>query len=322
MSLQELLELKHVGQLTLAAVIKQAQTNKQFAEQWLIHVLRSEVGIDEVLLAASYAVHWQVPALAKLNNYLASLSISSECEDDIALAIKSNQTLIEGLPFDAIAPVAASIWQLIIKTPSSEQVDEHIAISQTDIAKSLTEEIQNDVLPLLRDVTLFGDQGAGSKNQSIRNNSQFLTPLPNTSIELAIIERLTANVVGLAMKYAEPPVVLRYLPGEYYKWHYDHIYPHNESIQAQLNQFGQRIRTGLFNLNDNFTGGETQFKQPHYSITPKHGQIISFANVDAQHNRLIASIHRGSEVTSGEKWVMTLWFRDKPFWLRQGLLTQ
>ena len=124
------------------------------------------------------------------------------------------------------------------------------------------------------------------------------------------------------ISFAEPPVILRYQPNEYYHWHYDHIFPHNDAIQEQISQFGQRVKTGIYYLNDEFEGGETSFKIKDITIPPQKNKILVFNNVDEHGHRLKESIHRGNKVLKGEKWAMTLWFRDKPFWLRNGLLTK
>ena len=32
-----------------------------------------------------------------------------------------------------------------------------------------------------------------------------------------------------------------------------------------------------------------------------------------------SSVHSGKPVIDGEKWICTLWFREKPFWLRASI---
>ena len=51
------------------------------------------------------------------------------------------------------------------------------------------------------------------------------------------------------------------------QWHYDAIiYAHTPTIEPELKQFGQRNRTAILYLNDDFTGGETEFKAPYIQV--------------------------------------------------------
>jgi prolyl 4-hydroxylase len=185
--------------------------------------------------------------------------------------------------------------------------------------QNIHQKIINDTEPLLQDVTLFGKSESKGKDSSIRNNFHYPNSIPNNSIELALLERHICKTANISIEYAEPPVILRYEPGQYYKWHYDFIYPHSPEIKNQINQFGQRESTGIYYLSDNCEGGETEFKNLNVSIKPKSGNLVFFKNSDSDGNRNNNSLHKGAEVTKGTKWIVTLWFRSKPYWLRTGL---
>ena len=325
MSFINMLEARHFGRLSNDAVLATAEKYNNFCNEWLIHTLRSAVSVDEIVLASAYAIHWQCPALEQIQTYLSTDSQDTVNPDtvnsEIRGAIKRHETRCSKVSKSDLTILASDILEFTRQTTKKVSVADHISTTQTKISKQMTDVLRLKITPQLKEATLFGDDGPGSEDASIRNNSQFLSPLPNNSIELAILERLTANTVGMSIQYAEPAVVLRYLPGQYYKWHFDHIFPHNDQIAAEIAQHGQRVKTGLVNLNEGFVGGETEFKEPYHQVSATHGQIITFDNVDSNGERLIASLHRGCEIVSGEKWVMTLWFRDKPFWLRNSLMT-
>jgi prolyl 4-hydroxylase len=120
------------------------------------------------------------------------------------------------------------------------------------------------------------------------------------------------------LAYAEPMIIYRYTQGQQYKWHYDFITPSNENAKKELNFFGQRKRTRIINLNDRFEGGETTFKDWDISIKAKQGQVIKFNNMIG--NRVDKnSVHSGKPILLGEKWICTLWMREKPFWLRESI---
>ncbi|MFD2167271.1 prolyl hydroxylase family protein [Thalassotalea euphylliae] len=317
MSLLHFLEEKHFGRLIEQKVLQLASKDKAFAYQWFVHALRSEVSERELILCCAFALKWQVVTLEQVQILVNGISLSNDVQIDV-----ETSALAEGIgdiDKQVLIDFTSTVGAIINWQGDQECYEDTAQTAETNLPLALFERVRQQIAPQLKDVTLFGSEGAGSQDQSIRNNSQFFTPLPNNSLELAIMERLTANMVGMPIGFAEPPVVLRYLPGQYYHWHYDHIYPHNQEIENQIQQFGQRVKTGILNLNDDFEGGETEFKLAKLSLKAKTGQIITFDNADADGNRLVKSIHRGAEVKSGEKWIMTLWFRDKPFWLRQGL---
>ncbi|WP_448550715.1 prolyl hydroxylase family protein [Thalassotalea montiporae] len=320
MRLLECLEEKNAGYLQKKTVLAIANRDQQFSLEWFVHTVRSPALFEEQVLACAFALKWQLISLEQLASLFgdnAPESVDPKSVDDVLL---DNSVSTESIDLNILYRTLGYVSAIVNWQGEKSCHDNIAATAISKLPESLFNNVRQQVTPQLKDVTLFGAQGAGSKDASIRNNSNFYTPLPNVSLELAIMERLTANMVGTDIRYAEPPVILRYLPGQYYHWHYDHIYPHNNNIQQQITQFGQRVTTGILNMNEDFAGGQTEFKVPQLSLSPITGQIIAFSNVDDNGERAVQSIHRGAPVESGEKWVMTLWFRDKPFWLRNCLL--
>jgi len=322
MSLLYRLEEKHFGRLGFEKVIEYANQDADFCKQWLIHTIRSQCSRLELVLAIAFAQKWQLPSLKLLNSYLHEFITTEDLnqiklDDEIFIKI---QTIIEDIDTTKIHQTLCGIESLDQQKTSTLELNTYASVHRFNIPKAILKGIISSTSPLLREVTLFGDQGRSSKDKSIRNNRHYPTPLPNNLLELALVERIMVSSAGMEMMYAEPSVVLKYTPGQYYKWHYDHIYAHNPAIQQQIDQFGQRIKTAIIYLNDDFKGGNTEFKTPSLKVIPEKGKVLVFNNVDKDNNRLIESIHRGEEVTEGEKWIITLWFRDKPFWLRSGLL--
>ena len=77
-------------------------------------------------------------------------------------------------------------------------------------------------------------------------------------------------------------------------------------------------KTIILNLNEGFKGGETAFKFWELEVSAKAGQLIQFNNMlDTKVDK--SSVHSGKPVIDGEKWICTLWFREKPFWLRASI---
>lgn len=321
MSLLHLLEDKHFGRLDPDKVIKLARKDASFCNQWLVHVIRSQCTSFELALALAFADKWQLALLPTLEGYLDNIfpdnNSNSLIFDD---ALEKVQSIISDVSITRIQGLLQKLTWDHKQQNATQQLSQFITLTDFNIEKIILDKVISATLPKLQDVTLFGDQGRSSKDESIRNNSHYPTPLPNNLLELAIIERIMSVSAKMPIQFAEPPVILRYKPGQYYKWHYDHIYAHTPVIQQQIDQFGQRVKTAIFYLNDSYEGGNTEFKQPSFSVTPKKGRVLAFDNTADNQNRLTESLHRGVELVSGEKWIITLWFRDKPFWLRSGLL--
>lgn len=90
--------------------------------------------------------------------------------------------------------------------------------------------------------------------------------------------------------------------------HYDAcVYDDKSYCDKMNNNSGQRRATLLVYLNDNFTGGETEFVNIGLKIKPETGKAILFWNVDEDENILEKSKHRANPVQDGEKWICTKW---------------
>ena len=62
-----------------------------------------------------------------------------------------------------------------------------------------------------------------------------------------------------------------------------------------------RDYSSVLYLNNDFTGGETYFRDYNYSITPKPGKLVIFTS-GAKH------IHGVTEILSGKRYTMATWY--------------
>lgn len=149
-------------------------------------------------------------------------------------------------------------------------------------------------------------------NQSIRSplrTNSATTLLPERSdLTIRLLERKIAAAAGFALSVAEPLSVLRYQVGEEYKPHRDYLA--DPSLTAAHTP-GQRIGTAFCYLNDVELGGETQFLHWNKRVNPKTGRIVIFHNCNADGSPDSDSVHAGLPVLAGEKWLATLWFRQR-----------
>lgn len=96
---------------------------------------------------------------------------------------------------------------------------------------------------------------------------------------------------------------------------YTHLDCYNTGKEYGRNQVdygGQRINTTILYLNTVTSGGETFFPSLNITITPSEGKLLLFENCKKGTNEPHPmSLHEGSMVHEGEKWIATLWFREK-----------
>lgn len=128
-------------------------------------------------------------------------------------------------------------------------------------------------------------------------------------LPLVLFARRLSEIADIPFDRAEPMNVLRYRLGEEYRPHHDFL----SDAETDLARRGQRVRTALIYLNDDFTGGETHFLQPDIKFVGDPGDVIVFDNVDAAGAPDISARHASRPVISGEKWLASIWFRDRPY---------
>ena len=116
-------------------------------------------------------------------------------------------------------------------------------------------------------------------------------------------------LAAVSYKQGETLNILRYRIGEEYRPHHDFL----ASSERDLARRGQRIRTALIYLNEDFEGGETHFLMPDIKFLGAPGDVIVFDNVDEEGRPDVSARHASLPVRRGEKWIASLWFRDQPY---------
>lgn len=154
-----------------------------------------------------------------------------------------------------------------------------------------------------------GSAGQGIESSLRTNSVAVFWPVQQDIVLHAIDLRLT-RASGLAYANGEMMNVLMYKPGEEYRAHFDFFAPDI----AFNDRSGQRIRTLLVSLNDGYGGGETHFVNSNLSWKGAAGDALLFHNCDAATGAPDrATLHAGLPVTSGQKWLLSKWFRQRAF---------
>ncbi len=130
--------------------------------------------------------------------------------------------------------------------------------------------------------------------------------------QLTIIEERLSELTGIPSSHGESFQVMRYGVGAEYQPHMD-TFDLSIPGQAQhVQRSGQRVATMVIYLNDPEEGGETVFPRCTINVSPGKGRAVHFAYTDENGNPDPLSFHGGSPVVRGEKWIATMWFRQKP----------
>lgn len=128
---------------------------------------------------------------------------------------------------------------------------------------------------------------------------------------LRLLQLRIARAAGCELVQSEPLVVLRYAPGEEYRPHRDYL--PQSAIDANRPEAGQRRTTICVYLSPVEAGGETEFPVAGLQVQPRAGDAIVFENLRPDGQPDPDSLHSSVPVQTGEKWLATLWLRQRPY---------
>lgn len=136
----------------------------------------------------------------------------------------------------------------------------------------------------------FLDKSEATKTYFSMNGTRFLqiNSYINDMLETYISKYPSLlNIVSRGDLYLQSVHTQKTIPGQgYHLWHHDGD--------------GERIMTFITYLNDDYTGGETEFLNKSMRIEPKKGRTIIFPGA-------YTHSHRGNPPLTGEKYIATGW---------------
>lgn len=127
---------------------------------------------------------------------------------------------------------------------------------------------------------------------------------------LNTIDLRLAKLAHWPVENGEGIQVLNYQIGAEYKPHFDYFSPEVPGSTAYVDNGGQRVATFVIYLCDVEEGGETIFPDIGVSIFPKKGCAVYFSYFNSKKQLDRMTLHGGSPVISGEKWIATKWMRE------------
>lgn len=127
------------------------------------------------------------------------------------------------------------------------------------------------------------------------------------------VERKITELSGIDRKYGEVLQGQRYAVGQEFKPHHDYLRTTAAYWDAQKKIGGQRTWTFMIFLNVPEKGGETFFPLIDLVIPPRTGTLVAWNNLDFNGNPNPSSLHQGKPVISGTKYIVTMWYRERPW---------
>ena len=126
-------------------------------------------------------------------------------------------------------------------------------------------------------------------------------------------EARIAALTGLDGIYGEPLQGQRYAVGQEFKGHTDYFEPDGLDFDRYCGVAGNRTWTVMVYLNAPEAGGATRFKAIDKIIQPETGKLVCWNNRRPDGTLNPATLHQGMKVRSGVKYVITKWFRERPW---------
>ncbi|MCG7562047.1 PqqD family peptide modification chaperone [Pseudoalteromonas sp. McH1-42] len=152
----------------------------------------------------------------------------------------------------------------------------------------------------------------GDSNQGYRTSCTACLEQISHQENIKIKNKISA-LMGIDSAYLESLQIQRYGTGQEYKVHCDFFHESSPSYQKCIDSVGQRTWTCVVYLNDDFSGGNTHFTQLDITVTPRTGMALCWNNLSPLGKPNEYTYHCGQPVESGFKYIISAWFREKPF---------
>jgi prolyl 4-hydroxylase len=176
-----------------------------------------------------------------------------------------------------------------------------------DICAALIERIDRDRQPS----TIADANGDAAFRTSTTCNLDHDDPL------VADLDQRLHALTGIARAYGEPIQGQVYEVGQEFKAHTDYFDPDGMDWDRYCRVSGQRSWTIMIYLNQPAAGGATRFLATGKLHQPETGKLLAWNNLrpDGQNGFWPNpdTLHHGMKVRSGRKYIITKWFRERPW---------
>jgi prolyl 4-hydroxylase len=128
-----------------------------------------------------------------------------------------------------------------------------------------------------------------------------------------MITRRIDDLLGMEGSWGETVQGQRYLPGQEFRIHCDWFPTDSEFWQRESALGGQRSWTAMIYLCDVEEGGVTDFPYLNFSSAPRRGSLLVWNNVTPEGVPNMMTLHAGTPVVKGVKYIVTKWYRTRPW---------
>jgi prolyl 4-hydroxylase len=127
------------------------------------------------------------------------------------------------------------------------------------------------------------------------------------------LEGLLRELSAIDPAHGEPVQGQRYEVGQEFKPHTDYFEPDGQDFAKFCSIAGQRTWTFMIYLNHVVAGGATRFKVIDKLFRPETGKLVCWNNHRPDGSLNAATLHHGMKVRKGVKYVITKWYRERPW---------
>jgi prolyl 4-hydroxylase len=159
---------------------------------------------------------------------------------------------------------------------------------------------------LARSETVNRESGGTELNEARTSEGTYF--FHDASPLLERINKRIAQVTRWPLAHGEPLQILHYGVGAEYQPHYDYFSLEDAGTPTLLAHGGQRVATLITYLNTPDAGGATVFPDVGLEVAAIRGHACFFSY--DRPDPSTRTLHGGTPVTAGEKWIATRWMRE------------
>jgi prolyl 4-hydroxylase len=159
---------------------------------------------------------------------------------------------------------------------------------------------------------LFDSQTVGGLDKKTRDSRQHWINKNDKLVKH--IYKNASEMFKFPLENTEDFQVVNYKNKQFFNQHYDACCDKNKHCLDFIKTGGQRVLTILIYLNDEFTGGYTEFPNLNLKIKPKKGKAVIFYSLATNTNKCHPyALHAGLPIENGEKWIANIWVRERKY---------
>ncbi|HEX6999809.1 MAG TPA: 2OG-Fe(II) oxygenase [Gammaproteobacteria bacterium] len=209
------------------------------------------------------------------------------------------------------ASIDLSAW--LTPPPATEVCDSPVICSYPDfVSPVVCRWVIERARPLLSRALVYDGVTKQTRAHPARTNNAAVFNLLDTDFVFVLLERRICSCLGVPFGHLEAPAVLHYEEGREIAEHFDFVDPKVPDYDREIARRGQRILTFLVYLNDDYSGGETEFPRLRIAHKGRAGEGLFFSNALADGRADLRTLHAGRPTTRGQKWIVSQFVRNRP----------